>query len=89
MVGDATQLGGTLPSAADVTLPRGLTLAGIVRSPSGSELPGASIDVLCDSCGDATMLAHTDWSSAGGYTLYYLPDPGVVQVDGGGDSGTP
>lgn len=88
MVGDATQLGGTLPSAADGTMPRGLTLAGIVRSPSGHALPGVSIDVLCASCGDSTMLTHTDWSSAGGHTLY-LPDPGFVRVDGGGDSGTP
>ena len=87
-LGVASQLGGTLPSMADVTLPRGLTFAGFVRSPSGSALPGVSIDVLCVSCGDATPLAHTDSSSGGGYTLY-LPDPGVVDVDGGSDSGAP
>ncbi|MEO6951989.1 MAG: carboxypeptidase-like regulatory domain-containing protein [Polyangia bacterium] len=87
-LGDATQLGGTLPAMANVTLPLGLTLAGVVRSPLGIPLAGVSIDVLCATCGDATPLYHTDTSGSGGYTLY-LPDPGVTHVDGGSDSGTP
>lgn len=87
-LGDPVHLGGTLPATADVSLPLGLTLAGVVRSPLGSPLAGVSIDVLCATCGDATPLYHTDTSASGGYTLY-LPDPGFSNPDGGSDSGTP
>jgi hypothetical protein len=77
-------LGGVLPSTVTVTLPVGLPISGFVRGPSGAPLAGVTVDLLCLSCGDETVLAHAASNSVGMYRLA-VPDPGMIEVDAGAD----
>jgi hypothetical protein len=66
---------------ADVALPRGLLVSGLVRGPA-APLPSVLIEALCESCGSTTPIASTVSDDQGNYRLY-LPDPGETPFDGG------
>ncbi len=64
-------------------LPKGLQISGFVRGPNGAPLAGVTVDLLCLSCGDPTPLAHADSDFNRAYSVA-RPDPGLANVDGGG-----
>jgi hypothetical protein len=70
--------GGTVP----VVLGPGLQVSGVVRSPTATPVPGVRVEALCWSCGSTTPVA-TAISDASGVYRIYLPDPGLVGLDGG------
>jgi hypothetical protein len=71
-------------TSANLTLPPGLLVAGIVYSPTGAPMGSVVIEALCAACGSSLPLASTVSEPGGDYALY-LPDPGFVVFDGGTD----